>query len=193
MVPNRMYNNGLRDADNGGSSGGAGVLPTVQLTPNAMYAPHLPTVQLTPNVMYAPHTGANEESERKSTLYAIPMEAGADAGVDVGAGEVYSTVIEPGKVMYVTALNQDNPEYATAAANDTLYSVVNRAPHDGSGSGTTANVNATTIPAEGVDQNNHYDVGVPRRVDVEQNNHYDVGVPRHRADVEAGDDYSTVA
>lgn len=70
---------------------------------------------------------AGEESVRgrASTIYSIPMEGGSSGGGSAdgadGADELY------GGVMYVAALNQDTPEYASAVeagSTDELYSVV---------------------------------------------------------------------
>lgn len=85
---------------------------------------------------------------RNSTLYSIPMEssvAGSGGGASADAAatctDANGNPVEKGTVMYVSVLNQDSPEYATAVANDALYSVVSK----GGAAGNDANTYDTAV------------------------------------------------
>lgn len=89
-------------------------------------------------------TGPGTSSSVHNTVYAVPMEADLAAdggylginGVDGStATSAAAAGVESGTVMYVSAVNQNSPEYATAAANDALYSVVSRPGRGGGGGG----------------------------------------------------------
>lgn len=72
-------------------------------------------------------------SASNTTLYSIPMEVAAASGDGGYIGVTRADGdVEPGTILYVSALNQDAPDYATAVANDALYSVVSK-PGRGSG------------------------------------------------------------
>eukprot|EP00729_Bicosta_minor_P005699 gene5699-28340_t len=152
-------------------------------------------------------------SNAHSTLYAVPMEIedpaahdGGYIGVSGATGNTTTAArVKPGTVMYVSVINQDSPEYATAAANDSLYSVVSKPGRGGNGDGALpqgvlaqSTVYATAADAgDGAD----YDVAVHpqgggpagtaeyshlalrnnaagQQQQQNSNNHYDAGNPR---------------
>lgn len=85
------------------------------------------------------HTNATSRGRSASTtIYAIPMEADGSGGASSSSASVAVAVtaaaaVERGEVMYVSALNQDAPEYA-AADFSSLYSVVSKPTTRGSSS-----------------------------------------------------------
>ena len=143
-------------------------------------------------------------STANNTLYSIPMDAAADPlavdggylGVSGADGNSTATAagVEPGTVMYVSAINQGSLEYATAVANEALYSVVSKPGRGGAsnydvavhqaGGGEPASMEEYSHLAprnDGAGQqqqqqqqgsNNHYDAGNPRRAVVAQSTVY---------------------
>ena len=176
------------DGGNDGNGGGNGEVP-------ATYHNRMYNTDVTPsnnrsntsedfgsgNYAAGNFAGGGENARgRASTLYAIPMEADPDPGAGAGtSGDVlYATGIEPGTVMYVSALNQNDPEYATAVANDALYSVVNRVPNNGVTGKTAAVGGGAAVSGSQGGAENHYDMQAPgekRRGQQQQQQHQQDG------------------
>lgn len=132
VVTNRMYNIDGTNNDVDEGAGVGGMLP--------------PSVQLAPNVIYrgAGEGGGGDARGRASTVYAIPMEDDGSGGTSSGGS---ADDVPYGGVVYVSALNQDAPEYATAVeagSADALYSVV-----------------SLNGPGSGGGGENHYDMSAP--------------------------------
>ena len=102
-----------------------GTRETAATAHNQMY--NADSTVATPAEDFGSGNYATAPIKKHSTLYSIPMDAsdgGSGDGGSSAATDADGNPVKKSTVMYVSALNLDSPEYATAVASDALYSVV---------------------------------------------------------------------